>query len=117
MIILLKLMFRIMQHLMINIIWLCTLCVDQHGPVLSSHSPVAVWLPLGRSTGRDDLCRLRVGVCMGMGMGSYTAYLSRINRFSLGPIEGGCTGGVGTQGMSRKGIWKVPGCPLGVLEF
>ena len=32
-----------------------------------------------------------------------SSWLSRIDRFSLGPIEGGHTRGVGTQDISREG--------------
>ena len=39
--------------------------------------------------------------------------LSWIDWFSLGPIEGGHTGGVGTQVGSGVEVWKVPGCPQG----
>ena len=31
----------------------------------------------------------------------------------IGTIEGGHTGGVGTQVRSGVGVWKVPGCPQG----
>ena len=42
---------------------------------------------------------------------SYGLPLSWIDQFSLGPIEGGRTGGVGTQVGSGVGVQKVPGCP------
>ena len=41
--------------------------------------------------------------------------VSWIDQFSLCPVKGGCTGGVGTQVRSGNGVWKVPGCPQGFL--
>ena len=43
--------------------------------------------------------------------------LSQIDWFSLGPVEGGCTGGVGTQVRSWNEVQKVPECPQGFLGF